>query len=51
MQKKMKIYVIIPVYNSINYLGRAVESVVSQPYDDIITVLVDDGSVDGSSEL
>lgn len=46
-----QIWVIIPVYNCINYLKQAVESVISQPYYSTKIVLVDDGSTDGSSEL
>lgn len=45
------IYVIIPVYNCVNYLENAVNSILSQPYKNIRIVLVDDGSTDGSGEL
>ena len=46
-----QIRVIIPVYNCREYLQRAVESVVSQPYQAMSVILVDDGSTDGSSSL
>ena len=46
-----KIGVIIPVYNCREYLRQAVESVISQPYQRIKVILVDDGSTDGSSLL
>ena len=46
-----EIMVIIPVYNCKNYLRRAVESVISQPYRAIKILLVDDGSTDGSAVL
>ncbi len=48
---KPKITIIIPVYNCIDYLSFALESVISQRYDGIDIILVDDGSDDGSSLL
>ena len=46
-----QIRVIIPVYNCKSYLQRTVESVISQPYQAISVILVDDGSTDGSAVL
>lgn len=51
MGDKRTLFVIIPVYNGIRYLSEAVASVLSQPYRDIRVCIVDDGSVDGTSEL
>lgn len=45
------INVIIPVFNAVDYLDEAVESILSQSSDDINIYLIDDGSSDGSSEL
>lgn len=45
------ISVIIPVYNVKEYLERCLESVISQSYENLEIILVDDGSTDGSSEL
>ena len=47
----VKLYVIIPVYNAINFLCEAVDSVLKQPYKDIDIVLVNDGSTDSSGAL
>ena len=46
----VKISVIMPVYNSGEYLKTAVESILSQSLREIELILVDDGSTDGSSE-
>lgn len=45
------ISVIVPVYNMEDYLGYAMESLVSQTYKDFEVILVDDGSSDRSGEL
>lgn len=42
--------VVIPVFNGMAHLPRAVDSVLSQTYEDLDIVLVDGGSTDGSRE-
>lgn len=51
MEKKVKISVIIPVFNVERYIRQCVESVLKQTYEQIEIILVDDGSLDGSSEI
>ena len=46
-----KISVIIPVYNTVNYLERCIESVLKQTLKDFEIICIDDGSNDGSYEL
>jgi glycosyltransferase involved in cell wall biosynthesis len=43
--------VIVPVYNVMEYLQRCVESILSQTYNNLEVILVNDGSTDGSGEL
>ena len=43
--------VIIPVYNTVEYLRECVESVLAQTQKEIEIILIDDGSDDGSWEM
>ena len=43
--------VIVPVYQTKEYLEQCVKSILCQSYNNIQVLLVDDGSTDGSSEL
>lgn len=43
--------IIVPVYNTSEYLPTCVESLQKQAYEDLEIVLVDDGSTDGSGAL
>ncbi len=43
--------VIVPVYNSDNYLKECIESILAQTYSDYELILVDDGSTDTSGKI
>ncbi len=47
----MKISVIIPAYNRVNTLARAIESVLNQTHKVNEIIVVDDGSTDATSEV
>lgn len=51
MKESPLISVIIPVYNYDRYLGEAVESALSQTYQHLEVIVVDDGSTDRSAEV
>lgn len=48
---KPLISVVMPVYNQEKFLGAAIESVVSQSFNELELILVDDGSSDGSLKI
>ena len=51
LEDERKITVIIPVYNVEDYVGRCIESVITQDYSNLEILLVDDGSEDNSDKI
>lgn len=47
----MLLSIIIPVYNTKQYIVRCLNSILSQMQNDIELIIVDDGSTDGSSKI
>ncbi|MBR0430856.1 glycosyltransferase [Candidatus Saccharibacteria bacterium] len=45
------ITIIVPVHNTKKYLKRCIESILSQTYQNLEIILIDDGSTDGSEQL
>ena len=50
-RNKIKISVIVPVYNVKQYLRGCIDSILAQSFTDMEIICVDDGSTDGSSEI
>lgn len=47
----MKVSVIIPSFNRIQFVGTAIKSILNQTYKPLEVILIDDGSNDGTSEM
>ena len=45
------ISIIIPIYNSASYLGKCLDSILSQTYADFEVICIDDNSTDNSLEI
>ena len=46
-----KVSVIVPVYNTEQYLPRCIDSILNQSFTDFELLLIDDGSTDGSGKI
>lgn len=49
--EKVKVSIVIPVYNSSKYLDKCINSIINQSYSNIEVVLIDDGSKDDSGSI
>ena len=47
----MTLSVIVPVYNTENYLRQCLDSIVNQTFSDFELIVVDDGSTDNSLKI
>lgn len=45
----MRVSVVVPLYNKVAYIRRALDSIASQTFSDFEVIVVDDGSTDGSA--
>lgn len=51
LAKDALISVIVPIYNTAEYLNRCLDSICNQTYGNIEIILVDDGSTDSSGQI
>ena len=47
----MIVSIVVPIYNTAQFLRACLDSIISQSYEDFECILVDDGSVDESLEI
>ena len=48
---KCKVSVIVPIYNTQEFLGECLDSIIEQTYKNIEVICVDDGSTDSSPKI
>jgi len=46
-----KVSIIVPIFNVENYLGRCIDSILNQSYNNLELILVNDASTDGSKDI
>ena len=51
MKQKIFFSVIVPIYNSEDYLSKCIESIINQEYKYLEIILTDDGSTDHSIDI
>ena len=51
IKNKMKVSIITVVYNNVECIGAAIESVLNQDYGDIEYVIIDAESTDGTVDI
>lgn len=49
--KNPEISIIVPIYNTSNYLSECLNSIKCQTFDDFEVILIDDGSTDNSNDI
>lgn len=47
----MKVSVIVPVYNTKDYINKCLDSILNQTIDEMEILVVDDGSTDGTTDI
>ena len=48
---KIKVSIIVPMYNVEEFLGKCIESIINQTHNNLEIILVDDGSPDASGDI
>ena len=50
-ENKIKVSIIVPIYNVEKYLNKCIQTIIEQSYKNIEIILVDDGSPDNSGKI
>ena len=45
------VHVLMPVYNTAEFLNKSISSVFNQSFDDMVLIVYNDGSIDGSNPI
>lgn len=51
MKNEINLSIIIPVYNGVKYIKECLDSIIDEIDDTVETIIIDDGSTDGSEEV
>ena len=51
MEENPLVSIIVPIFNVEKYLSECIDSILSQTYENIEIILIDDGSTDKSAEI
>ena len=51
MNSEKKVSIVLPTYNGERYLAQSIESVLTQTYENLELIIVDDCSTDGTPEI
>jgi len=51
MKDKILFSIVVPVYNTANYLNKCIGSILNQSYDNYEIIVINDGSTDNSKEI
>ncbi len=51
IDNKIKVSIVVPVFNTESFLEKCLDSIINQSLQDVEIILVDDGSTDGSADI